>query len=603
MRTPALWLASALSLATLASSQNKPAIPPGDWTTPAEKTDYRTTPRYDETMAYFRRIAAAAPKQVKVESFGKSGEGRELIAVIVSKDGVFTPDAIRKANRPVVLFQNAIHAGEQDGKDACMALLRDAVIHGKQSKLLERAVWIILPIYNADGHERFGAHNRINQNGPEKMGWRTTALNLNLNRDYMKADAPETRAFLALWNKWSPDFFVDNHVTDGADYQYDVTYAISSGPDVFPAHAEWVEKRVIPTMTDAVNASGHVMGPYLNLIDDTDPAKGFAIGQDLPRFSTGYAMIKNRPALLVELHMMKSYKARVTGNYELMRSLLEIINQDADKLVADNRAADAAAAKSQSVPLVLAATGRTAPFDYKGFKFKRSLSDVSGASRVEYTNEPLNITLPVQDELKVVKSVSLPAAYIIPRQFTSVIELLAAHGVVMKRTTKEWSGEVEAYRCPSPKWSERPFEGRHLASFNSKPDAKTGMVCKTVSEKMTFPAGSALIRTDQRFAKVAAHLLEPEGPDSLLVWGFFDAIFEQKEYGEGYVLETVAREMMAKDAKLKEEFENKVLTDREFAASPSARLNFFFQRSPYWDRRIGLYPVGRLKSAEGVAVE
>src|SRR3954468_12473454 len=195
-----------------------------DWATPAEKSDYQTTPNYDETMAYVCRVAAAAPKQVKLVSFGKTGEGRDLWAVIVAKDGGFDPAKRHGANRPVMYIQNSIHAGEMDGKDSCLALMREMLVTKSQAKLLDRAVVIIIPMYNADGHERRSPYNRINQNGPSEMGFRTQANNLNLNRDYLKADAVETRAFLKFFNEWLPDFFVDDHVTDGADYQYDTTY-------------------------------------------------------------------------------------------------------------------------------------------------------------------------------------------------------------------------------------------------------------------------------------------------------------------------------------------------------------------------------------------
>ncbi|MCI0409872.1 MAG: peptidase M14, partial [Acidobacteria bacterium] len=181
-----------------------------EWKTPAEASEYRTTPRYDETMAYLKRMVSAAPRQLRLEVFGATGEGRDLVVAIASKDGVFNPAALHKAGRPIVLIQNSIHAGEMDGKDSCLALQRDMVITKEQAALLEKAVVVVIPIYNADGHERFGPYNRINQNGPEEMGWRTQSMNLNLNRDYMKADAPETRAFLTLWNRWLPDFFVDD---------------------------------------------------------------------------------------------------------------------------------------------------------------------------------------------------------------------------------------------------------------------------------------------------------------------------------------------------------------------------------------------------------
>jgi murein tripeptide amidase MpaA len=574
-----------------------------DWRTPAEISNYRTTPRYDETMAYARRLAQAAPKQVKLITFGKTGEGRDLVAVIASKDGVFDPGSLHRGGRPIVLIQNAIHAGEMDGKDSCLALLRDMVITRTQAGLLDRAVVAIIPIYNADGHERFGPYNRINQNGPEQMGWRTQARNLNLNRDYLKADALETRGFLRFWNEWLPDFFVDDHVTDGADYQYDTTILLESNPDMPAAIAQWEEKVLFPYLKKSVDASGHLLAPYIWLADEADPSKGLTTsGATPPRFSTGYSVLQNRPAMLVEMHMLKDYRTRVTGNYEVLRALLEVLNRDAALLLKMNRDADAAqitAGKSYrpdaKFPLVLQPTGATEPFEYKGYKFTRSMSEVSGSTRIEYTREPLNITIPRQTELRVSRAVAPPLAYIVPAQWTSVIDVLQAHGVNISHLTKPWEGEIETYRCDQPNWQDRPFEAHHPLSWRG---GQPG--CKPVREKLRFPTGSAVVRLDQRLAKVAIHWLEPEAPDSAVRWGLFDTIFEQKEYGEAYVLETLARQMMARDPKLKQEFEQRVAADREFAASPSARLNFFFQRSPWWDNSIGLYPVGRLTSLENI---
>ncbi|HYG99864.1 MAG TPA: M14 family metallopeptidase [Terriglobales bacterium] len=608
-------LVAASSLLTFAQSKTAPAAQ--DWRTPAEISDYRTTPRYAETFAYIRRIAQAAPKQVRLETFGKTGEGRDLVAVIVSKDGVFDPATLHKQNRPIMLIQNAIHAGEMDGKDACMALMRDILITKQKAALIDRAVLVIIPIYNADGHERFGPYNRINQNGPEQMGWRTTARNFNLNRDYMKADASETRAFLDLINKWVPDFFVDDHVTDGADYQFVITYSIASGPDVNPALARWIDGSLKPYVKQSVEAAGHLIAPYIWLRDETDPSKGFGTGQDTPRFSTGHMILRNRPGYLVEMHMLKDYKTRVTGNYEVLRALLEVINRDADKLVQINREADEntiAVGKTCGtprvdgtgeqrgdnrclVPLKLQPTGKAEPFLYKGYKFTREKSDISGDTWVRYTNEPYEAIIPRQSELTVTQAAYTPRAYIIPAQWTPVIDVLRAHGLELLSTTKPYEAEVQTYRCERPTWGQQPFEGHHLATW------KTPNPCKLVREKMSFAANSVVVPMDQRAAKVAIHLLEPEGPDSLLQWGFFDTIFEQKEYGEGYVLERLARDMIAKDPGLRAEFEQKLATDKEFAASPSERLNWFYKRSPWWDTTLGLYPVARLATLEGVPIK
>ncbi|MDP9262960.1 MAG: M14 family metallopeptidase [Acidobacteriota bacterium] len=609
MKKAAAFLLSLFLCSVSVAQKAKPTAPANaDWRTPAEISDYRTTPRYDETMTYLRRIAAAAPRQVKITTFGRTGEGRDLVAVIVSRDGVFDPAALHQANRPIVLIQNAIHAGEMDGKDSCLALLREMVVTKTQARLLDRAVVIILPIYNADGHERFGPYNRINQNGPEAMGWRTQALNLNLNRDYMKADAPETRALLKLFQTWLPDFFVDDHVTDGADYQYDTTYAIDDGPDVDPALSQWIREQLKPYIEKSVSATGHVIGEYVG-VGESNPRSGLTVGQDTPRFSTGLMILENRPGFLVEMHMLKDYKTRVTGNYELLRALLEVINRDADALLLMNRQADTATTlaglrydAAAQFPLRLQATEASVPFHFLGYKRVVELSEVSGVPYTRFTHEPENLDIPLHNQLKATVTVAPPRAYIVPAQWTSVIDVLNAHGLRMLRTAAPWSAEVETYRC-SARWSERPYEGRHVLAGGTEFAPGSGtlpLTCESVRETMAFPAGSAVIPLDQRAAKVAIHWLEPQSPDSAMAWGFFAAIFEQKEYGESYVLEQLARDRMAKDPKLKEEFQQKLASDKEFAADPQARLNFFFRRSPWWDPHQGLYPVGRLGSLEGV---
>ncbi len=582
------------------------------WATPAEKSCYATTPDYAETMAYLRRVQGAAAGQVKIEGFGKTGEGRELDIVIASKDGVFDPAALHAAKRPIVLVQNSIHAGEMDGKDACLSLLRDMVINKSKAGLLDRAVFVFIPMYNADGHERRSAYNRINQDGPVEMGWRGNGTNLNLNRDYLKLDTPEARAFMAMFHRWLPDFFVDDHVTDGADYQYDVTYTIDDGPNVPRATAKWVDEVATPTLEKYVDGHGHLASPtYITLVNDSDPAEGLGFNDNPPRFSTGYVILEGRPGMLVELHMLKDYKTRVTGNYEILAGLMELMNRDADKVIALNAAADKEAEElgahplgNVKFPLAVGWGGETTPFLFRGYKYTRELSAVSGTMWVKYTRVPWDVSLPMQTGFKVTADTVVPAAYIVPVQWTKVIDVLAAHQVLMERTTAAWTGEVETYQCGGMAWQEPPFEGRH-PTFNGEAmhDAGKYGSCVLVREKVTYPAGSAVVRMDQRLSKVAVEWLEPAGPDSALQWGFFDSIFEQKEYGEAYVLEQLAREMLAKDPVLKAEFEKKVGSDPAFAGNPYARLEFFYERTPWFAaNRVGQYPVGRLTSLDGVPV-
>jgi len=478
-----------------------------------------------------------------------------------------------------------------------------------QARLLEQVVVVIIPIYNADGHERFGPYNRINQNGPEEMGWRVNATNLNLNRDYVKAEAPETRVWLKLWNRWLPDFFVDNHVTDGADYQYDVTFLLSAHAGNDPAVNEWQQKNVAPYLEKSVAAAGHVIGPLIFLTDDADPAKGIERYPSTPRFADGYVVLQNRPGMLVEIHMLKDYKTRVTGNYEILRALLEVMNRDAATLVRLNREADAAVATAGKrfdpgvkFPLRTAASKETEPFLYHTFKYMRELSGVSGQVWIRYTPEPLDITIPHPARLETTLAIAPPRAYIVPPQWTAAIEVLEAHGLRLERTTHAWSAAVDTYRCTDLKWNAQSFEGHHVMFSPQFAARSFSGHCTPVRETLSFPAGSVVVAMDQRAAKVAIEWLEPEAPDSAVAWGYFDAIFEQKEFAEDYVVEKLARDMMAKDPELREAFEQRLAADKQFAGDPKARLDFFYRRSPWWDRELGLYPVGRLTTLEGVPV-
>jgi murein tripeptide amidase MpaA len=583
----------------------------GDWRTPAEIDNYRTTPDYATTVQYLERMASAFPGQVRIENFGTTGEGRDLKIVIVSKDGLFDPARIHASGRAILLVQNSIHAGEMDGKDASLALLRDLLQRPDRASLLENVVWVFIPVYNLDGHERRSAYSRINQNGPALSGWRANGTNLNLNRDYLKADAPETRAFLRMFHRWMPDFFVDNHVTDGADFQYDVTFILDDNSDVFPATAKWIREVVRPELQRRVDASGHLAFPGpIFLKDESDPTKGLAAHDNPPRFSTGFMILENRPGLLVELHMLKDYRTRVTGDYEIMRGLLEMMNQHCSALIALNREADRAAAGLDSgpqrhapFPLCFEKSGTTRTVDFRGFEFERHRSDVSGTTAIRYLPKPWNVPLPVDLSGQVAISVALPAGYIVPPQWAHVIDVLEAHGVLIQRTTREWTGTVERYRCSGMRWPGKPFEGRFPILRGGNVEREIGEFgrCELSTASLTFPQNSAVILLNQRLSKVAVHWLEPEAPDSALRWGFFSPIFEQKESGDAYVLERLAQEELAKDPHLLAEFEQRLQEDPRFADDPNARLGFFYDRSPWGHaNRVGEYPVGRLISTEGL---
>lgn len=561
--------------------------------THAEQTNYRQTPNYADTVAFAKQLADASPA-IEYRGFGHSGQGRELPLLIASETQTFTPEAARAEGKATVLIQACIHSGEPDGKDAGFALLRDIAITKTAAGILNNVVLLFMPIYNTDGHERSTPFNRINQNGPESMGWRTTSTYQNLNRDYMKADTPETRAWLRLWNEWEPDLFIDCHVTDGADYRCNITYHHEHHAGIDEAVLDWERDVFDDKVAKATADAGNMISWYLEFIDNRDLTLGTRDFNGSPRFSTGYVPLRNRPGILIETHMIKDYRSRVIGTYDFLRAALIEVNNDPDRLIrigreADLRTTDAARVYNPSnlYPLDFELTEQTTPFELKAFEYETEQSEVSGDLRVIYGREPLDLTIPMYDTFRITAAVAPPLYYIVPVQWTSVIEVLHAHGIRFRSLAEPASIEVESYRFTNVRWPYEPFEGRHMPQFE----------VERTTETREFPAGSIVIPVAQPLGKLVLNLLEPEAPDSFAKWGFFNAIFEEKEYAEHYVLETLAREMMQNDPELKREFEALLASDPDFAASPAARLRFFYKRSPYWDPQMSLYPVGRVTSS------
>ena len=585
-----LFITFSSVLQTTIMSQHQTTNVPVDWRTYAEQTDYQETPRYVATIDYAKRLDSASTL-IKFEPFGKSGEGRDLPLLMATEGATFTPEAARRAHKAVILIQACIHAGEPDGKDAGLALLRDIAITKTRAGLLKNIVVLFIPIYSPDGHERVSPFNRINQNGPAEMGWRTTSTYQNLNRDYMKADTPETRAWLQLWNKWQPDLFIDCHVTDGADYQYNITFQHEHHAGVDAGVLAWERTVFDDRVAAKTEAAGNVVSWYLEFIDNRDLSKGIRDFNGSPRFSTGYVPLRNRPAILIETHMLKNYRSRVIGTYDFLRAALEEVSSDPQTLLRVGKAADekmiAAGRKydpAHPYPLNFELTEKSTPYHLRAVESRVAMSDISGAPYVEFGANPIELTVPLYNDFRIKTAVVAPLYYIVPVQWQEVIAVIKAHGLKFNVLREPATINVERYKFTDVKWPAGPFEGRLMPSFNTE----------VVRERLSFPTGSIVISLAQPAARVAINLLEPAAPDSLVHWGFFNAIFEQKEYGEDYVLEKLAREMLAQDPKLRDEYEQKLTSDPKFAGSPRARLEFFYRRSPYWDQLMNVYPVGRI---------
>lgn len=554
-------------------------VPASDpWITPSERDALRTTPRYDETMAYLRRLVAAAPS-LRLVSLGKSGEGRDIWMVIASKERAFTPEALRKSSKPIVFAQAGIHGGEIDGKDAGLMLLRDVTVRGTKRDLLDGANFLFVPIFNVDGHERFNRFTRINQRGPVEGGWRTNARNLNLNRDYVKADTPEVRAMIRALVAYEPDLYIDLHVTDGADYQYDVTYGWNGPAGFSPAIAQWLDTAFRPSVDRALREMGHIPGP---LIFTDDPLAAVSMGQSDPRLSHGYGDARHMATILVENHSLKPYDQRVLGTYVFLENALRVVARDAAGLRNATRAAREA--RPTTIPLAwkVPADAKPEEMEVLGVASRETLSPVSGGVRVEWLGQPVTRSAPVQTASEVTVRATRPVAYWVPPQWNEVIDLLQLHGIRFERIVEPRDVELTMLRLGKPDFADDQFEGHVRVTAVATPERR----------REHFPAGTVRVPGDQPLGTLAVILLDPASPDSLFQWGFFDSILAPTEYVEGYVMEPMAERMLAEDPKLAEEFRRKVASDAAFRGNPRARLQWLYEKTPFYDQRARLYPIG-----------
>lgn len=564
-----------------------------EFTTFYEKSDFKKTPSYAETLDYCKLLASTSSK-IHLTSLGSSPQGRDINMLIVDRDGLKTPEAIRSAGRVITLIQACIHPGESEGKDATLMLLRDMVTRNMHKDLLEKSSIIFIPIFNVDGHERSGPYNRINQNGPEEMGWRTNAQNLNLNRDFMKADTPELQHWLSMFNTWLPDFFMDIHTTDGADYQYALTYAVETFGNLDSGLTRWLKTIYEPRMTQKMAAAGIPVFPYVQFRQWHDPRSGLRNGPSPAMISQGYAAAANRAAVLVETHMLKDYKTRVDATYRMLIETLAIVNHQAETLRTLNKMADQSTSSPAFRKQDMVVSWKTDPNDstmvkFAGFDYEVRKSDLTGGNWYIYDNQkPVEFNLPLFDKALPENVVKLPAAYIIPVEWTEVIQRLKYHGIQMKTLNEETTIEVKSYRFYDPEFRCTPNEGHHMVKTKSE----------EITEQRIFSKGSVAVPTNQRNAKIIALLLEPLASGSLLEWGFFNAIFEQKEYGESYVMEQKAREMLAADPELAKAFEARKKNDPAFAKDQWSMLNWFYMQSPWQDQKYLKYPVGRIEQEE-----
>ena len=575
----------------------------------AEQSAFRQTGRTDEVQRLCELFAARWPDAVRMFEYGQSAEGRPMLALIASRSGALSADEIRRKKLPLLMLQGGIHPGESDGKDAGFIALRELLSGAAVPGALERLAILFVPAFNVDGHERFGRWNRPNQVGPEEMGWRATAQNLNLNRDYTKADSPEMQAMLRLIDEWDPLICADLHVTDGADFEPDISLQVEPIHQGDPAlYATGVKMR--DELIDKLAAQGSLPLPfYPDLVETDDPGSGFHLTVYSPRFSTGYFAYRNRVTVLVETHSWKNYATRVRVTRNTIISLTELVQTHGSAWLEEVKRADVRATHlaGTDVTLDYAAAWReptkrldassdaqeTDPnvttIEFRGYAYTRAPSTVSGEPVTVYDPRTPQIwRVPFRKNTSPSLVVKAPGAgYLVTAGHAREIGgRLALHGIAFEALDPISDAEVECFRATHAEFASAPYEGRMRATLSGE----------WRRELQNIPAGSLFAPIDQPLARLIMALLEPQAPDSFAAWGFFNGWFEQKEYAEPYVVETFAREMLESDAKLADAFERRLATDPDFAGNPAARREFFHRRHASWDQRFNLYPVYRLAS-------
>ena len=578
-------------ITTLLLLTTLPALAAPPLTTVAEESGFTRTGRYAEVEVLCEAFAARYPTAVRCFDFGTTPQGRPMKALVASTSGALDPLAARRQGLPVVLVQGGIHAGEIDGKDAGFLALRELLEGEAAPGALDRQVLLFVPVFNVDGHERFSAWNRPNQRGPVEMGWRTTAQNLNLNRDYLKAEAPEMQAMLALVNAWDPLAVVDLHATNGAQFEHDIAIMVeplfAGDPALRTIGQQWRDA----VIADLAEQGSLPLPFYPSFVVYDDPASGFTDSVAPPRFSTGYFWMRNRLGMLVETHSWRTYPERVRSTRNTVVSVIEQIAEHGQDWLRAAREADVAASQPDPTPapLTFAASDKVRTIDFRGYAYTREPSDVSGALMTRYDETtPQLWQVPMRDDVQPAITVPRPGAgYLVPAEHAArVAAKLRLHDLVFHELPAMAQTRVQSFRATSKKFGASPVEGRQTLAVEGE----------WADETVALGKGALYVPIRQPRSRLVMALLEPRAPDSLLAWGWFNNHFEAKEYMEAYVAEDVAREMLAKDPALREAFEKRLAEDAGFAASPAARLDFFYRRHASYDQALDRYPVLRVGS-------
>ena len=554
-----------------------------NFTTVFEKSNGLETATYAETIEYYKNLAATYAS-IKIDSIGETDSGKPLHMVTLNTDGIFNFSEIRK-NKRILLINNGIHPGESDGIDATMMLYRD-LAKGKITAP-KNTVIVTIPIYNVGGSLNRNSTTRTNQNGPKAYGFRGNARNYDLNRDFIKCDTKNAKTFAQLFHIVQPDVFIDNHVSNGADYQYTLTHLFTQHNKLGGDLGAYLHNEMMPNLEQQLADKDWDITPYVNVFNKT-PESGFSQFMDSPRYSTGYTTLFNTLGMMVETHMLKPYKQRVEGTYELMKSMVDITENDGEKIKKLREHANKKLLTNKTYTLNWEIdTSKTSTLNFKGFEGEMIPSEITGKQRLKFNrNKPFTKEVSYQNYFKPTDSVTIPSAYIIPQGWWPVIDLLKINNTEMFQLEKDSSYTVEIYKIKDYKSRNTPYEGHYL-HYNTTVSSEV----KTI----TFKKGDYLIKTNQTSLRYLLETLEPQAPDSFFNWNFFDTILQQKEGFSPYVWEEKAKLILLQNPRLQIELNLKKSYEPDFANNWYAQLDWIHKKSENYEKAHLQYPVYRVK--------
>ncbi|GAB4161883.1 MAG: M14 family metallopeptidase [Winogradskyella sp.] len=554
-----------------------------DFITVFEKSEGTETATYEETIKYYKDLADSF-SAISIREYGETDAGEPLHIVIYNPNESHNDfDLLREKNR-IMLINNGIHPGESDGIDATMMLYRD-LAEGKIDAP-KQTVLVTIPIYNVGGSLNRNSGTRTNQNGPKEYGFRGNARNYDLNRDFIKCDTKNARTFAEIFHVVQPDVFIDNHVSNGADYQYTLTHLFTQHNKLGGDMGAYLHLEMMPKLEQKLAEKDWDITPYVNVFNRR-PESGFSQFMDSPRYSTGYTTLFNTLGMMVETHMLKPYKQRVEGTYELMKSMIEITEEEAEKITELRNVQQNKWKPGDTYPIAWAVdTTKSTTLQFKGYEGEMIPSELTGAQRLKYDrSKPFIKDVAYQNYFMPTDSVTIPKAYVIPQGWHNVIDLLKLNKVELTPFKKDTTLTVESYRIESYKTRTSPYEG-HYPHYNVK--------IKTFKENISFSQGDYLVKTNQKAIRYLIETLEPTAPDSFFNWNFFDTILQQKEGFSPYVWEDRAKQVLRENPRLQIEYNVKKSYDKDFAKNWHAQLDWLHKKSKHYEKAHLQYPVYKL---------